>query len=253
MLTIVHVPTGSNRIQHENVWNVAEASWPQATQAAAIQHRTRCWLVHWPFFTAFRNGYSGYNPLRSFASPSIWANTSQQRLSSEFFGWFSLQFCLFRDVAWAGKDSKTDSSFLAMGWFITDIMVTKYVIKTHQVTAGPACSFHLSPPMDHAPSQHGRHPELAVNCERGSAWRWAWTIAPSPWDCITWTVFTLHLALHTPWPVPVPVTISMPLHYTMLHWVYSIHTISCIYKMMHRSYIHLFARASANIHHPTIP
>lgn len=87
----------ANRIQQENVWNVAEASWPQA---AAIQHRTRCWLVH-TVFTAFYKWLQRLQSSTKLCKSQIRANTSQQRLSSEFFGWFSLQFCLFRDVAWA--------------------------------------------------------------------------------------------------------------------------------------------------------
>lgn len=62
MLTIVHVPTGSNRKMSEMLRRLLGHRLPRFNIVHAADWFTRSSLP-------FTNGYSGYNPLRSFASP----------------------------------------------------------------------------------------------------------------------------------------------------------------------------------------
>jgi hypothetical protein len=222
-----------------------------------IQHRTRCWCSH-----GLHCLYKWLQSSTNLCKSQIRANTSQPAAAVKWIlGWFSLQFYLqgHRLSREGLKNSKL------------------VIIFGHRMIHHRHHGHHMSSRL--IKWQHmnlielegvGRCWKVCMSSgEAGPSLQLPWTMHLASMDDtlnLQWIAkgvvlggelepshplleiashgrYTLHLALHTPWPVPVPVpvTISLPLHYTMLHWVYILYLASIKWCTDH-TYICLHAR-----------
>lgn len=222
----------ANRIQQENVWNVAEASRPQAAQAAAIQHRTRCWCSH-----GLHCLYTWLQSSTNLCKSQIRANTSQPAAAVKWIlGWFSLQFYL-QGRRLSREGLKNSKLVIIFGHRMIHHRHHGHHMSSRLIK-GPASSFHLW-------TMHLASMDDTLNLQwiaKGVVLGGELEPSHPLLEIASHGRYTLHLALHTPpVPVPVPVTISLPLHYTMLHWVYILYLASIKWYTDH-TYICLHAR-----------